>query len=273
VYLILASALLLVMVGIGMLMHTFTGYNSLSQQRQDAQLLEMVRATDQYIAVQINNYHTELSYVLGRRGFVQAEAEWNQSGNTDELLIRMQENLVMQDSKIGTMLALKNDEVFLSTDGNVDYRFPAGMDSLLQPCFASDGRMYIALIERTELAEYAALIDAEEWYADLAALGMSDGSRLMLLGRQGRILLHEWDGRTQVSVVEELEADQCDIAAVRQLMESRIRNVELFETYKLVYPGDSFVHEMRMTTIPDKGSANGYFVVALPVIMMRSSSR
>lgn len=134
----LAAAFLLVISGVALLTHTFSDYNELSLQRQDAQLQDMAQAADENIAVQLASFRKDLNYVLGRRGYVQAELQWSQTGDTADLLFRMQENLVAQNALVRAVLAISAGEIFLSTDGSVDYLFPAGTEAGLQPCFAGD---------------------------------------------------------------------------------------------------------------------------------------
>ncbi len=259
----LTAALLMVVGGILMLGRTFAHYNDLSLRRQDVQLQEMVSAADHYISVQLKNFRADLAYVLGRRGFIQAEEEWRATGETEQLLYRMQENLISQDPLIQTMLAIKDGQIFLSTDGRVGYRFVSEMEGDVQPCFAGDGTMYIAVIERTAHATYAALIHAERWYASLAQVSEYEGNRLLLLGMQGKILLHQWHGETHVTAVEDLNAHNCDLEAVRLMTKSRIRRIAIFDSYHLADPIDNITHEMRMMVIPVEQSTNGYFIVGL----------
>lgn len=262
-YLGLTASILLVAIGVVMLGQTFTHYNDLSMQRQDDQVQSMAKAADEHIAVQLNNFHEDLVYVLGRRGFKQAEANWAAGGDTADLLFRMQENLIAQNPQIHTLLAIRDEEICLSTNGMLDYSFLDDREGRLQPCFSREGTMYLALIASTEHAEYAALIDLESWYAEFARITTKEGIRLMLLGGREKLMLHQWMGVTQVDAVEELNEDNCDVQAVRLMVESRNTGKGLTSSYNLTYPGDSFVHEQRMAVIPLEESANGYFIVGI----------
>ena len=125
--LLLGTAMLLVIGGILLLGNTFTAYNELFLSYQDRQLREVADATDENIAGLVDNLSTDLDYVLARRGFVTAEQQWAQTGNTQQLLFRMQENLASQNPMVHAMLAFQGDQIFLSTDGNTDYLFPDGL--------------------------------------------------------------------------------------------------------------------------------------------------
>lgn len=262
-YVALGAAMLLAITGALMLAQTFAYYNELSMQRQDERLQDMARAADESIAVQLNSIRADLAYTLERRGFVAAETQWAESGQTAEIVLRMQESPVIHNPLIHTLLAIRDGEVFLSANGNTAYTFMAGGNDMLQPCFAGDGTMYLALVENTAYAEYAALIDVAAWYADLARINASDQIRLMLLDGQETMLLHQWAGTTHVTAAQELNVTNCDIQAVRYMMTSRNPGQTIAATYDLVNPEDPCVHEMRMTIIPLEESVNGYFIVGL----------
>lgn len=263
-YSLLSVAVLMIIIGVAVLVNTFAHYNDLSLSRQDSQLEEMLHAADERMATQLSIYRRDLGYVLKRRGFQQAEEQWRLTGNPEALLGRMQENLIAQNPLIHALLAIQNGEVVLTTaqDGT-DYYFPTGMEGSLQPCFGSDASMYLALIEETDTARYAALLDMTRWYEELLQVHASESLRLLLLGNQNRILLHQWQGENHVSIMEELNETNCDWQALRLMTRSRVSGQELTASYNLQYPGDTYIHEMRMSIIPATQCANGYFVIGL----------
>ena len=256
----------MIIAGSVMLAHTINGYNELSlaqQDQQDQQLEETAQALDANMSTQLNNFRENLRYVIGRRGFVEAEKQWQQTGSTEALLYRMQENLITGHPLVQSMLTIQEDTIILSTDGKTGYYFPAGMEGDLQPCFSGDGSMFLAFFEPGQHLRYAALVSMSEWFSELAEAYASDSTRLLLLGRQRKILLHEWMGQKQAVAVDALTSLNCDQQAVRYMLESQHSGQRLTASYDLVYPGDDYVHEMRMTIIPQSESANGYFVVGL----------
>lgn len=260
---LLVTAVLLMIVGMVMLAQTFTHYNSILLTRQDAQLQEMAKAADESIAQQLNNINQDLIYVLNRRGFVEAEDKWASGGNEEDLLFRMQENLVAQNPLIRTILLVQDGEILLSSDGSTDYYFPDSGEGHLLPCIAGDGTLYLALTAETEHAVYAAAVDVAAWYAALTQAHTGAQTRLMLLGHRGRILMHQWMGSEYVASVEELTEENCDKQAVQHMMECRTTGNAQTATYSLSYPGDTFVHEMRMAVIPVDECVNGYFIVGM----------
>lgn len=260
---LMSAAVLMVIISVGMLAYTINHYNELSLQRQDSELENLAQAADAAMSSYLNNFRDELQYVIGRRGFLSAEELWHQTGDTSDLLTRMQENLVTGNPLIHYMLAIQGDEVILASSGDGAFYFPEGMDGTLQPCFTGDGAMYLALIEEGQHARFAVLLSMSDWYAQLAATYGSDSIHLLLMGSQKRILLHTWMDRQYVNVMENLTANNCDRQAIRYLLESYSSAKRLTVSYKLTYPGDDFIHEMRMTALPLSECTNGYFVVGM----------
>lgn len=262
-YILLSLAILLIVVAVGTLVHTFSKYNALSLSRQDSQLVEIAQAVDTSMHNQLNSLRENLRYVITRRGFLLAEQTWISTGNSEDLLNRMQENLVSSSLMVHAMLAITGENRILSSSANDSYYFPDGMEGTLLPCFGGDGSMYLALFEEGQHARYAALVDMEEWYASLAHFNVKDSIRLMLLGSQERILLHTWMGQSKVNIIDDLTEANCDLHAVRHMLSSRTASHSQTHSYHLTYPGDTYAHEMRMTTIPLPLCTNGYFIVGL----------
>lgn len=262
-YILMSAAVWLIIISVIMLARTFNHYNELSLQRQDSQLESMAQTADAGMANYLNDYREELRYVIGRRGFLNAEEQWHQTGDTSALLTRMQENLVTGNPLIHYMLALRENEVFLSSAGDGAFYFPDGMEGPLKPCFAGDGAMYLALFEEGQHARYAVLLSMKDWYAQLAETYASDSIHLLLMGSQQRILLHTWMGQQYVNIMDDLTSENCDMQALRHMLQSSATATRLTASYELTYPGDDFVHEMRMTVLPLGTCANGYFAVCL----------
>ena len=92
----------------------------------------------------------------------------------------MTENLVMQNPVAHNLLLFQGDEIIITPLGGTTYTFPDGLQGDIQPCYGSDGTMYLALFSETATARYAALIDMAKWYAELVKVNASENIRLLL---------------------------------------------------------------------------------------------
>ena len=123
-FLVLGLILLLIVTGLGMVYRVFDRYGDILLASEDDQLFRLARSVDRSVESYLNRYGTNLIYVTDRRGFHTAEETWRSTGDTAELLYRMEENVLAQDDLIQAVLALQDGAVFLSTGGRTDYRFP-----------------------------------------------------------------------------------------------------------------------------------------------------
>lgn len=263
VYLLVTAAVLLAFISVTVLMRTFNQYYELSLQRQDSQLEKIAQAADVTMANHLRSFREELRYVITRRGFMEAERSWYEESETDDLLGRMQENLISSNPLIHNMVVVRDGEIALIAESGENYTFTRGMAGELKPCFTDDGTMYLALFEDGQYVRFAVLISMNDWYKVLADTYASDSIHLMLLGMHQRVLLHTWMDGQYAQLVDELTNDNCDMQAVEYMVQSGANSQRLMASYHLTYPGDDYTHEMRMTAIPLTECTNGYFSVGM----------
>ncbi|MGN0785417.1 MAG: hypothetical protein ACI4MR_07070, partial [Candidatus Aphodomorpha sp.] len=173
VWWLIAISALLIVTGIIMLRHVYDQYPAAILQNEDAHLQEMARSVDRNIESYVSQFSTDLAYVTQRPGFLESEALWRASGETEQMLFRLSENLAAQNEMTHAMLALQDDRVFLSTDGHIDYYFPpmAGIrgEISLRPCIDGEGNIYFAFQrEAGEGLSYAVLMDLSVMYRRVA---------------------------------------------------------------------------------------------------------
>lgn len=121
--LILGAALLLIVTGTVLIKRVINLYSMMIQEDKDADHMDLTYSLDQNIAGYIERYSESLAYVVQRRGFQSAEDIWKSTGDTEELLFRLNENLLIQDELVTAMVSVYNNEIILSTDGRRDYFF------------------------------------------------------------------------------------------------------------------------------------------------------
>ena len=100
----LSLILLLIVTGLGMVYRVFDRYGDILLASEDDQLFRLARSVDRSVESYLNRYGTNLIYVTERRGFHTAEETWRTTGDTAELLYRMEENVLAQDDLIQAVL-------------------------------------------------------------------------------------------------------------------------------------------------------------------------
>lgn len=152
----------LVIAGLIVVANMFNSYTDYFITRQDAQMLKMAVTYDYNLTDQLNNLQSDLAFVTSRQGFARAEDTWLETGDAEPLLFRMGERMLDNDPLVACMLALRDGQVLLSTNGQTDYVFPDDLaEHTLWPCIGPNGRLHLGIIHHGERVSYAVLMDLD----------------------------------------------------------------------------------------------------------------
>ena len=265
--LVLLAVLLLIGSGMGLVGRVFEQNENVMVQNQDAQLLGLAQSVDRSVVSYLSRYATDLSYVTGRRGFLDAEETWLATGESEDLLFRMEESLIMQYQMTHAMLAIRDEKIILSTNGSTDYYFPkqAGRegDVSIWPCMDDGGNIYLAfLYQNPSGVVYAAIIDLSFFYGRIAGeLDVESQEHIMLLDKTGNTLIHSAHNRMQVDAVETLTEDFTDYAGLQQLLDWQADEGCVSYTTLNCFTGEEYT--ARMAVLPASAGNNGYFDIAV----------
>lgn len=231
--------------------------NTISQHQE--KLTDIANSVDRSIQGYIRIHRDSLDYVTGRQGFAEAEAMWQETGETEELLWHMEENLLSQDMHIRTFLAIHEGNVLLSTDGDLNYSLPEPLTELFL-CRDGRGQYCFGVLQQRPTLSYAVVIGMDvlcEYLAESSAV--KDTDRMLLLDRKGSMAAQYLAGETTVSVLtEELLAHSPALALARQAVGTEVRQVSLYETEE---NGDSST--VGYVLIGDRAGGNGLFTVCI----------
>lgn len=271
-FLTLGLTLALVVTGMVMIGRVFQKYESIILTGQDDQMFGLARSVDRSVASYLSRYRSNLIYVTRQRGFQSAVETWQESGEPGQLLERMRENILFQDSLITGMLALREGEVLLSTEGEGSYRIPAGAGKTeggigVRPCIDGDGGVRLAFVREMEGGlSFAALLDLSAFYQRVAGdLTFGTEDRILLLDAGGQTLLHNPKGTVRVDAVEGLSESACDFGGLTYLLEQQrlgVQGAAFYEGYDC-RQGSSYA--ARIAAIPATVDTNGFFAIGVSV--------
>ncbi|MCI5705050.1 MAG: ATP-binding protein [Pseudoflavonifractor sp.] len=271
-FLTLGLTLALVVTGMVMIGRVFQKYESIILTGQDDQMFGLARSVDRSVASYLSRYRSNLIYVTQQRGFQSAVETWQESGEPGQLLERMRENILFQDSLITGMLALREGEVLLSTEGEGSYRIPAGAGKTeggigVRPCIDGDGGVRLAFVREMEDGlSFAALLDLSAFYQRVAGdLTFGTEDRILLLDAGGQTLLHNPKGTVRVDAVEGLSESACDFGGLTYLLEQQrlgVQGAAFYEGYDC-RQGSSYA--ARIAAIPATVDTNGFFAIGVSV--------
>ena len=231
--------------------------NLISQQEQ--KLMAVAEAVDRSAQSFFEVYHDMLEYVTGRRGFIEAESHWLETGETEDLLFRMEENLLNQDMQIRTMLAIDDGKILLSTDGSVDYVLPEECRKLFL-CYDGEGNACFAVVHKREALCYAAVMELDDLAVYLTEnCGVSEEDQLLLMDGEGKLAIaHQKDKTLMQPLAEELLSRAKILAVTRQAVGTEHSSTGLCEV-----DGEQDGNTVGYALIGDSGSENGFFTICI----------
>lgn len=264
----LALAAILLFVGSGMVMigRVFEQNEEVALQNEDAQLLGLARSVDRSVVSYLSRYASDLTDITGRRDFLEAEEIWLTTGESEALLFRMEEDLAARYQMTHGVLAIREEQILLSTSGSADYHFPreAGRegDVSIWPCIDGEGEIYLAfLYQNPSGVVYAAIMDLTQFYWRIAGdLDVESQAHIMLLDRTGNTLIHSAHDSVQVDAVETLTEDSPGDPGLQQLLGWQEQEGCVSYTARSCLTGEEYT--ARMAVIPAGEGNNGYFDIA-----------
>lgn len=266
--LIMGVVLLLVMAGILMIFRIFQRNRGILLNNEDNQLVSLARSVDRSVVSYLDRYAVNLDYVTGRPGFVEAEEKWLATGESGGLLAQIQGDLVEQYELTRTVLAIRGERVVLSTDGNLDYRFPGegGMvgDMFVWVCYDREDTACLAILKRQDSGvTYASLIDLHRFYRRVAGeLSGAHQERVMLVDGGEQMLLHTTLTGIHVNRTADMTEDSCDYHGLQLMLAGRGK--EPYTDFHEVCPyitGEPYT--ARMAVLPAAAGENGFFTIGV----------
>lgn len=271
-FLMLGLTLTLVVTGMVMIGRVFQKYESIILTSQDDQMFGLARSVDRSVASYLSRYSSNLIYVTQQRGFQGAVAIWRETGEEEQLLASMRENLLFQDSLITAMLALQDGKVLLSTEGENSYRIPnkAGKTEgvvAVRPCIDQAGQVRLAFVREMEDGlGFAVLLDLPAFYQRVAGdLTFGTQDRILLLDAGGQTLLHNPMGTVWVDSVDGLSENTCDFGGLTYLLEQQRLGKQGASFYEGHDCRAGTNYAARIAAIPATVDTNGFFAVGVSV--------
>lgn len=247
-------------------MHSVNEYRRENLETKDKSLEYILSSVDSTLTDFNHRYEEELKYVVERKGFVQAEETWIQTGEAEALLERMKENLLTDDSMIESVVAIFRGRLILSTNGKMDYWLPVHeeKDDILSTVVCSDENMnpYIAFIYYKNDITYAAIINPVLYYSKIEETsGLKSIGDMILMDKVHFMFMY----RNEDSVVANLLADEGDIdnRLLRILYNAKDKQTESIDFYEVKEGPYKEAYRARVAICPYAVTKNGIFSIGI----------
>lgn len=251
----MALAAVCLVCGFSMAGRVFGQFRENIIAQHQAKLSDIADSVDRSAMGYLQIYRHTLEYITGRRGFAKAEAIWAETGDIEELVVRMKDNLLSQNMQIQALLAMDGAEVIVSTDGSTGYQVPPEDDGIFL-CRDPEGNICLGISHRTERLSYTAVLQPGElcsYFAEGSAV--SDTALMLLVDPNGSAAIRYQSGVTTVQVLtQELLSQAPVLALVHGAAASPERQTGVLEL------GDM---TRGYVLIGSGGSRNGFFTVCI----------
>ena len=261
----LVVVLVLILAGLFMIASAFTSYSQVIINNQDEQLFHLAQAVDRNIESILERCEENLDYITKRRGFLEAETLWRETGETEELVFRLEENILAKDEMISSILAMNGSQVILSTNGNTAYEFlhEVGSDKI-RYCTDENEKVYLAFVyDAGGNFGYAALVDLDKFYHQIVGEELAVYDWVILTDRSSDILLYHQADELRVEKADAVSSATCGQEGVNFLLKQQKEQEIGTTSYEYTEHINEKKYTARMVTIPTEASENGAFAIGV----------
>jgi len=260
-----ASVCLFISIGIGLMGWTFQEFQSDLLKNEDNQLFRLARAVDRNMNTLIQQFDTNLSYVIERRGFKEAEDIYRNTGNKEALLLRMRENLLAENTMLKDILLLREKEILFSLSGQTDFYFyeNAKHDNIM-PCVAEDGSIYMAVFcESGSGFTYGALMDLNLFYESIVGEDLEVYDWVILTDASAEILIYRQKEKLMIEEVDVSSGATCGQEGVDMLLDCQKAQLTEAKTYQYLDEASDRKYNARMVVLPTNETENGILAIGI----------
>ena len=265
-YLTPALAVAVIVLGLLCMSSVFTRSQQLLVDGQDGQLMKTAQSVDNNLIGHFAWYCSDLAYVTSRKGFSTAEQTYLSGGGAEALLDQLRESPLPKTDMVGAMLVLRDGAVELSTDGKTDYTFAASIGQLenVDVSLWLDGadRPYVALTQAKGEVGYAALIDAETFFAIAEQQTAAEASdHILVLDARQTYFLHRTSEGIRVDAVDGL--DPADHPSLQIMLTAQQTGEAMTGFFQSGGRTEGKSYTARLAVLPAPGNENGCFTVGV----------
>jgi len=260
----LLLSLLLIVFGTVMLIRVFTEYGQVFTRTQDDYLLHLVQSIDRNISNLLDRCEDSMDYLTAQEEFAAAQAHWQESGDSAPLLKQLDESALRRDELIASIVVFHHGKGLLSTDGTLEYTFlSTPPSSLLRPCTDPEGSLYLAITHEEGDLLYAALLDLDCFYGQLASPDFYDHNWILLTDTHSQVLLYQQQKHAYVDRVDAVSGATSGQEGVELLLKNQQEQRSGMASYEYFDADTRENYTARMAVVPSEQSENGAFAIGV----------
>lgn len=255
-----------IVIGSIFLAFSIREYRNYDIKVQDQGLEDTMSAVDGTLTYMCDHYISELNYITGRPGFIEAEKKWMETGEANDLLQRMKGNLIDVDPMFRSILMVYKGRVLLSTDGKMDYWLPvsSSQEAKMDITVCSDESLlpYIAFVQYKEGITYAAIMDPILLYQKIEETsGLKVMGDMILTDKENSLFLY----RDETEIKAEMLNDegQMENPLLHILLYANMKQLESIDFYEVKEGPYKESYNARVAICPSNLTKNGHFSLGI----------
>lgn len=258
-------ALLLIVDGIILMNVFFFHYSYELLNSHDKQLMSIARVVDLNIKGMIENYRGDLSFLLNKSEYIEAEKLWKETGNATELQNKLRDTFMMADRRSENILVSEDGEVRVFAISNKQYRKVDGAGTETVQFYTDEaGTYYVAISVSRDNTSYSVLVNALEFYYRIQGAAEMEESWLMLSDYNGKVVMFPQKEYLAIGGVDAVSSATRGKEGVEKFLGGVERDLEVSScSYEYIDEHDDKGHEARMLWVKADESENGHIAIGV----------
>lgn len=210
---VLILAVICLLCGILITSHVLAHILGNIAQQHEQQVHDTADSADRSITSLFRIYRDILADLTLTENCAAAEAHWLQTQDATLLQACLQQDVLLRNASLSSLLAIQEDRILCSTDLSRQYQIPKVQGDIFL-CQDDDGNIYIAIRHQSQNLSYAAVIKPEvlcKYILQHSQLGEDD--EFLLVDRNAEFVIQYCDGITQFFPLAEANDDQNPLLA------------------------------------------------------------
>ena len=236
-------------------------------QGQETSLNNLAGSVDRNISSIISKFQDDIYYISTRTGFQEAEQSFVEEGKTADLWFWLRDNSLTQNELVSAMIATQDGKTVLASheafrEGYVFYESLGWDFAQLWKGPGDSYYMGITFQTPSRRLRYAALIDLEEYYRQVAGNEVGNADEILLFSERLDLLISRVRGEVRIDRLrdpESLAANKAGIALLQQYLE---HPAQYPSVYELSDP-DNDRRRLCASVYPAQENENGIFTIAV----------
>jgi len=259
-------AVILLIIGITVDAVVLTQQNKQIILDEEEQLMHLAQSIDINISSTLRTSQIILNSEQGRYSTRNAELKWIRTGNSEDLLGRLQSDVVDSSDYIESVAVIRKGSVALSTDGQTGYDLHSyETDDKILPCSLEDGTIKLMLVSDADEygVQYGAIINTARFYNFLISSDITKDKWVLLMDSNSQIMIHHQQSSVLTDPIDAVTGATAGPGGIEMIINSQASESHSAGKYEYWDKDNQIEHVAYMYVMPSMLTRNGLFTVGV----------